>query len=92
MISIYSVGNNSFDNNGDAVLVPLSCEEEEQAGAGWEVTMKHPLDPEGRWALIQNGAIIKAPVHPRVIKNALSGLDADIYTVNADAALGALFA
>lgn len=84
MISLYSVGNNSFDNNGDAVLVPISCEEEEQAGAGWELTMKHPLDPAGRWAMIQNGAIIKAPVHPRVIKNALSGLDADIYTVNAD--------
>ena len=84
MISLYSVGNNSYDNNGDAVLVPISCEEEEQAGAGWELKMVHPLDPEGRWALIQKNAIIKAPVHPRVIKNALSGIDADIYTADED--------
>lgn len=84
MISIYSVGNNSYDNNGDAVLVPLSCEEEEQAGAGWEMKMVHPLDTEGRWTLLQKNAIIKAPVHPRVIKNALSGIDADIYKTDAD--------
>lgn len=82
MISIYSIGNEDFEKNGDAVLTPISCEEEEQAGAGWELTMRHPLDPEGRWEMLQNGAIIKAPVHPRVIKNALSGIDADIYTVD----------
>lgn len=84
MISIYSVGNEDFEKNGDAILTPISCEEEEQAGAGWELTMTHPLDAEKRWQLIQNDALIKAPVHPRVIKNALSGVDADIYTVNAD--------
>ena len=82
MISIYSVGNEDYEKNGDAVLTPISCEEEEQAGAGWELKMVHPLDPEGRWKLLKKEAVIRAPVHPRVIKNALSGIDADIYTVN----------
>jgi phage minor structural protein len=46
--------------------------------------MLHPVDPDGAWQFIQTDAIIKAPIPVRRIKNALSGLDADIYTVNAN--------
>ena len=84
MIHLYSAGNENFNRNGNAILRPTECIVDEQAGGSWELSMLHPVDPDGAWQFIQTDAIIKAPIPVRRIKNALSGLDADIYTVNAN--------
>lgn len=61
MIQIYSPGNNNFIKNGDAVLLPLQCIVHAELNGAWTMEITHPLDEEGRWKLIEVGAVIKAP-------------------------------
>lgn len=82
MISVYDIGNTAFDKNGDAVLTPVSGSVHQVAGGAYDLTMTHPVDPDGKWTHLVPEAIIKAPVPEETIENAFSGLDADVYTVN----------
>ena len=62
MIQIYKPGNRNFDKNGDMTLFPTSFMSNDiELGKCWSETLKHPIDEEGRWKYIVNGAIVKAP-------------------------------
>jgi phage minor structural protein len=57
------------------------------AGGGCDLTMEHPIDPNGKWTHLIAEAIIKAPVPPETIASAISGLEADLYRTTTEAAL-----
>lgn len=59
MINIYSPFNTSYNNNGNATLVPIYCTQKVAINGVWQVVMEHPYDKEGRWQLIENEAVIK---------------------------------
>lgn len=58
MIQIYRPTNKDYDKNGDMTLFPTVCQINTDQ---WEMTLHHPIDDEGRWQYIVNGAVIKAP-------------------------------
>lgn len=87
MIMVYSADNTEFTRNGNAVLNPVECTITEDAGGSFELEMRHPIQTDGKWSLLQTGAIIRAPIPTRTIANAFSGVDADIYVTNTSAAL-----
>lgn len=61
MIQCYSKGNTNYDSNGDATLFPTSCELSTEINGTWELTMIHPIDPDGRWKYLSEEAVISAP-------------------------------
>ena len=79
MISVFSPGNVSFDGNGDVVLMPLECKIRQVAGGAYDLTLKHPIDPSGKWMYLTPEAIIRAPIPPELIESAYSGMDVDVY-------------
>ena len=50
-ICVYDIGTpkDGFQNNGLAILCPVSCESTEDLNGMWSLTLTHPIDPEGRW-------------------------------------------
>lgn len=58
MIQIYVPENTEFHKNGDAVLLPTVCELDTES---WALTLDCPRDEDGRWGLIQEGAVLKVP-------------------------------
>lgn len=62
MICVYPQDCNDFTTNGLCVLQPTTCEVTETLNGEWELSMVHPLDDRDRWAYLQVGCIIKAPV------------------------------
>lgn len=50
---------NEFDNNGLAVLEPVSCTVTENFNADWTVTPEHPIDREQKWKYIKEFNILK---------------------------------
>ena len=50
----------SIDGNGLAILMPTVCTITEELNGTYELYMEHPLDPEGRWKLLEVDNIIKA--------------------------------
>ena len=87
MICVYDIGNENFDKNGDAVLTPISGSHKQIAGGNYDLTMVHPIDPEGKWAHLVPDAIIRAPVPEETIENAYSGMEVDVYKTTEAAAL-----
>ncbi len=87
MISVYDIGNENFDQNGDAVLIPTKCRVKQVAGGKYDLTMEHPMDPYGKWEHLVTEAIIRAPVPEEVIESAVSGLDVDVYVTNTTATM-----
>ena len=87
MICVYDIGNENFDRNGDAVLTPISGSHRQIAAGNYDLTMVHPIDPEGKWAHLVPDAIIKAPVPEETIENAYSGLEVDVYKTTQATAL-----
>lgn len=87
MICVYDIGNEAFEKNGNAVLTPLSGSVKNVAGGNYDLTMVHPIDPEGKWKHLVPGAIVKVPVPEETIENSFSGYDADIYKTNTSAEL-----
>lgn len=87
MISVYDIGNEAFERNGDAVLLPKSGKVRMVAGGGCDLTLEHPIDPDGKWTHLIAEAIIKAPVPPETIASAISGLEAELYRTSEEAAL-----
>lgn len=62
MICIYSPGNTNYSNNGDAVLIPISCFLNLTINGAWQLDLEHPYDAEERYKLIQEGAVIRADI------------------------------
>ena len=88
MICVYDYGNTNYAGNGDAVLTPLECSHTQVAAGKYDLTLRHPMDPEGKWRhLVPEEAIIKAPIQEETIETAVSGLDVDLYQTTAAAAL-----
>lgn len=46
----------------EGVLIPTECTVTEEAGGNYTLSLKHPIDPEGRWKLIQPLGLICAPI------------------------------
>lgn len=61
MIQIYKPDNTEFDKNGDMPLLPTVMDVEAELNGTWKADMQHPIDPDGRWKYIQEGAVVKAP-------------------------------
>ena len=87
MICVYDIGNTAYEKNGNAVLLPVEGKIRQVAGGGYDLTLKAPIDPDGKWAHLVPEAVIKAPVPEETIENARSGLDADVYVTTTEAAL-----
>ena len=88
MICVYDKGNENYDGNGDVILTPIECTHHQVAAGMYDLTLKHPLDPEGKWMhLIPEAAIIRAPIQQETIETAYSGLDVDLYQTTTKAAL-----
>lgn len=61
MIQIYKPTNMTYTANGDAVLMPIECTLSQKINGAWTLNLTHPVDDEGRWKLITEGAVVKAP-------------------------------
>ena len=60
----YSTHPNVYpNNNGDAILLPISCVVKAQLNGTWELKIEHPLDDEGRWQYLHYGNILRVPSH-----------------------------
>lgn len=57
-------------SNGMAILTPTSCEDTEELGGMWALQLEHPIDPEGRHAMLLYGNIIRAGGQLFTIKQA----------------------
>ena len=84
MISVYDVGNEAFEKNGNAVLHPTSCVMTEDAGGSYEVAMEHPIAEDGVWQHLIYDAIVKVPVPVPTIQSAYVGMDVDVYKINSN--------
>ena len=87
MISVYDIGNEAFTKNGDAVLDPTETTLKQVAGGSYDLSMNHPIDPEGKWKHLVPGAVIRCPVPEETIESAVTGYDADVYRTTGEAAL-----
>ena len=87
MICVFDKGNTNYTGNGNAVLQPKECKLKNIAGGNYDLTMTHPIDPEGKWKHLVPGAIIRAPVPEEEIENAFAGYEADVYKTNEKAEL-----
>lgn len=59
MIQIYLPDNTNFQKNGDFTILPSACEINAEINGNWQLLLTHPIDEEGRWKYIQDGAVIK---------------------------------
>ena len=50
---------NDFDNNGLAVLDPISCKETEILNGKWEVQLEHAIDADGKWQYLKEFNLLK---------------------------------
>lgn len=87
MICVYDIGSANYQNNGDAILIPTKCTIKNIAAGQYDLTMEHPIDPDGKWAHLQPEAIIRAPIPAELIENAYAGMDVDVYTTTEKADL-----
>lgn len=87
MISVYDKGNQDYDRNGNAVIMPLNGTVRMVAGGNYDLQMVCTMDPEGKWKHLIEEAIVKAPVPKETIENAFAGLDVDVYITTETAAL-----
>jgi len=62
MICVYDKTATDFTTNGLGPVLPSECTITETLNGTWELTMKHPLDADGKWQRLQRGNIIRAPV------------------------------
>lgn len=61
MIEVYRIGNTDYSKNGDMTLIPESAVTHTELNGAWEAEIQHPIDQEGRWKYITEGAVIKMP-------------------------------
>lgn len=88
MICVFDgVASRDYTSLGDAVLDPISCNTHHVAAGSYELSMVHPIDPEGKWRLLIEDNIIKCPVQEETIENAYAGQEMWIYYTAGAAAL-----
>ena len=61
MIQVYKISNTNYQNNGDITLLPSSAITTAELNGSWYSEMEHPIDQEGRWKYIVEGATVKMP-------------------------------
>lgn len=61
MIEVYRIENTDYSKNGDMTLIPESAVTHTELNGAWEAEIQHPIDQEGRWKYITEGAVIKMP-------------------------------
>lgn len=61
MIQLYRNGNTNYAKNGDETLQPYECFTDCTLNGDWIGTLRHPIDKEGKWELLQQDAVIKLP-------------------------------
>ena len=61
MIELYSPSNTDFVQNGNVVLTPIRAELSCKLNEAWVLELEHPVDSDGRYKEIVEGAVIKAP-------------------------------
>ncbi len=59
MIQIYNPDNTDFERNGDMPLLPFSATVHIVLNGAWEAELQHPIDSDGRWKYITEGAVVK---------------------------------
>ena len=87
MISVYDIGNEAFEKNGDVVLEPKTGKVRMIAAGSYELNMEVIQDKEGKWTHLKKEAVVKAPVPKETITTAFTGLEADVYVTTEAAAL-----
>ena len=85
MIQLYNATEIDYESNGSTVLMPTVCTIREKAGSNYELSLTHPIDPQGRWQFIQPGAVIKAPVPAQMTESTLTGDTIDVWVIKASA-------
>lgn len=61
MIQIYNPNNINFEHNGDMTLMPSSAPAHAILNGAWSASLDHPIDQDGRWKYIREGAVVKMP-------------------------------
>lgn len=61
MIQIYKQNNTNYDSNGDMPLIPSDCRVSAELNGTWTISLAHPVDEEGRWKFVTEGAVLKVP-------------------------------
>ena len=64
-IYIYPADCEDFSTGGLGQLYPTECTVTEEAAGRYEMSLEHPIADDLRWALIEYGNIVKAPVPVR---------------------------
>ena len=59
MINLYIVGNETFTNNGDATLQPISATIKKVINGMWQLEMELPYDEEGRYKKVDHGVMLR---------------------------------
>lgn len=59
MINVYSGSTTTFNNNGLATLIPLSCEISVGINGAWQLELEHPFDKEQRYKHLVKDAILR---------------------------------
>ena len=61
MIQIYNPDNTNYEKNGDMSLTPSTATIHVILNGSWDAELHHPIDQEGRWKYIVDGAVVKMP-------------------------------
>lgn len=72
-----------FDGNGLVILEPTQCRVTEELNGGWNVTLVHPKDKDGKWRFILEMNIIKCLGQLFIIRKVTSKNTANSQTVTA---------
>lgn len=83
-IPIYPIDCLDFSTNGTCLLQPTECMVEETANGLYELSMELPIEEDGRFTLVTNGAILKVvcPVRESPLYEAdATGTDVETTTV-----------
>lgn len=61
MIQIYNPDNTDYEHNGDMPLLPSVAKVHVVLNSTWAAELQHPIDLDGRWKQIVEGAVVKMP-------------------------------
>lgn len=67
LVCLFDPMEKRFNGNGICVLSPTKCTVTETAGGEYELEMEHLYDPYGKYLMLVEDYIIRAPVPPMVI-------------------------
>lgn len=68
MICLYEKDETAFTDNGIVSLDPTVCVAAELAGGSYTLHLEHPMDEAGKYTMLVEERIIKAPVPPKHVK------------------------